>query len=101
MGSKTTWRPRTTHGELQTADREKLPDSVFAFPKQRKEPLTDAEHVRNALARFDQVTDVSDSEREQAFANIKKAAAHYDVEMVEDSWRELGKRPHTANPKHS
>ena len=27
----------------------------FAFPDQQKEPLTDASHVRNAIARFDQV----------------------------------------------
>jgi hypothetical protein len=32
-----------------------LPSGVFAFPMQRKEPLTDAEHVRNAVARFDHV----------------------------------------------
>jgi hypothetical protein len=77
-----------------------LPDNVYAFPKQRKEPLTDASHVRNALARFDQVEDVSDSDRELAFANIKKAAEHYHVEMDEENWRELGKRPHTTNPHH-
>jgi hypothetical protein len=68
---------------------------VYAFPKQRKEPLTDAAHVRNALARFDQVEDVSDADRELAFANIKKAAKHYDVEVEERSWRELGKTPST------
>jgi len=87
----TTWKPHTTHGQLSTADKDHLPDSVFAFPKQRKEPLTDASHVRNALARFDQVTDVTDDERAQAFANIKKAAEHYDVEVSESSWQELGK----------
>ncbi|HSP10303.1 MAG TPA: DUF6582 domain-containing protein [Candidatus Dormibacteraeota bacterium] len=27
---------------------------TFAFPKERKEPLNDARHVRNAIARFDQ-----------------------------------------------
>ncbi|HEV7664022.1 MAG TPA: DUF6582 domain-containing protein [Chloroflexota bacterium] len=91
MASRTTWQPRTKHGELDTADRDKLPDNVYAFPKQRKEPLTDASHVRNALARFDQVKDVSDSDREQAFANIKKAAEHYGVNVEEGSWRELGK----------
>ena len=95
---ETTWQPHTRHGQLDTADRDSLPDSVYAFPGKRKEPLTDASHVRNALARFDQVQDVSDAERDQAFANIKKAAAHYDVEMEEGSWRELGKRPHTRNP---
>jgi hypothetical protein len=82
-----TWKPHTEHGDLTT--RSNLPDSVYAFPKQRKEPLTDASHVRNALARFDQVEGISDSDRELAFANIKKAAQHYGVDIKEKSWREL------------
>ena len=98
--AETTWRPRTEHGDLSDEDRDKLPDSVFAFPKERKEPLTDASHVQNALARFDQVEDVSDAQRDQAWANIKKAAKHYDVEIAEDSWHDLGKKPHTANRSH-
>ncbi|MBV9359306.1 MAG: hypothetical protein JO023_27665 [Chloroflexi bacterium] len=98
--ARTTWKPHTEHGELDTRDRDKLPDSVYAFPKQRKEPLTDASHVRTALARFDQVQDVSDADRDVAFANIKKAAQHYHVDMEEDDWHQLGKRPHTRNPKH-
>jgi hypothetical protein len=98
---QTTWKPHTKRGELDAQERDALPAFVFAFPRQRKEPLTDASHVRNALARFDQVEDVSDSEREQAFANIKKAAEHYHVEMEEDDWRQLGGRPHTRNPKHN
>ena len=93
-----TWEPHTKHGEL--TERSDLPDSVFAFPKERKEPLTDASHVKNALARFDQVEDVSDEEREVAFANIKKAAKHYGIDVEEDDWRDLGKRPHTKNPAH-
>jgi hypothetical protein len=96
----TTWKPHEEHGELSSADRRELPDSVYAFPGKRKEPLTDAAHVRTALARFDQVKDVSDDERDQAFANIRKAAGHYDVEVAESDWRELGKRPHTGNTAH-
>lgn len=68
-----TWEPNTKHGELSTKQKNDLPESVFAFPKQRKEPLTHAEHVQNALARFDQVKGVSDADRDIAFANIKKA----------------------------
>lgn len=96
--SHTTWKPHTKHGDL--TERSDLPDSVFAFPKKRKEPLTDASHVRNATARFDQVEDVSDDERDQAFANIKKAAEHYDVAMTGTNWRQLGKKPHTTNSAH-
>ena len=62
--------------------------------------MTDASHVRNALARFDQVDDVSDAERDAAFANIKKAATHYGVEIEESDWRQLGKRPHTKDTAH-
>jgi hypothetical protein len=100
MTAHATWKPHTRHGELDSADREQLPDSVYAFPKQRKEPLTDASHVRNALARFDQVEDVSDEDRELAFANIKKAARHYGIDVQETSWRDLGKKPHTKNRAH-
>jgi hypothetical protein len=91
---KTTWKPHEKHGEL--TERSDLPDSVFAFPKQRKEPMTDASHARNAIARFDQTIGVSDEDRKLAFANIKKAADHYGVEMSESDWTELGKRPSTG-----
>jgi uncharacterized protein DUF6582 len=88
---KPTWKPHTVEGQLDTKERNELPDNVFAFPKQRKAPLTDASHVRNALARFDQVQDVTDADRDLAFANIQAAAAHYDVEVSESKWQELGK----------
>ena len=95
-----TWKPHLQHGELDTKDREELPASVYAFPKQRKEPMTDADHVRNALARFDQVKDVSDNDRDLAFANIVKAARHFGITIEEDNWRQLGKKPHTPNSAH-
>ena len=81
MPIKPTWKPCTEHGKLTRQS--DLPDSVFAFPKQRKEPLTDASHVRNALARFDQVQGVFGQDRDSAFANIKKAAENYGVEVHE------------------
>ena len=91
---ETTWKPHEKHGEL--TERSDLPDSVFAFPKQRKEPMTDASHVRNAIARFDQTVGVSDAERKLAFANIKKAAKHYGIDMSESDWHELGRSPSTG-----
>ena len=82
----TTWTPPPAehHGKLDAADTNELPESAFAFPKKRKEPMTDASHVRNALARFNQVKGVSEAERNQARANIKKAAKHFDIEMKDD-----------------
>ncbi|MDB5778556.1 MAG: hypothetical protein JWP93_921 [Polaromonas sp.] len=99
--SKTTWKPHPPHGKLSSQDRDELPDSAFAFPKQRKEPLTDASHVRNALARFDQVQGVSDAERDAAFKNIQAAAGHFGVDVAETSWKELGKQPHSRKPPHA
>jgi hypothetical protein len=86
-----TWEPHEKHGRLTTQS--DLPDSVYAFPKRRKEPLTDAQHVRNAVARFDQVIEVSDADRALAFANIEKAAKYYGVNLGETSWHDLGIHP--------
>jgi hypothetical protein len=94
---KTTWKPHEKSGRL-TAQSD-LPDSVYAFPKQRKEPLTDARHVRNAIARLDQVEGVGASDRELAFANIKKAAEHYGIELSESSAGDVGVHPQSAANK--
>ena len=77
--------------KLDESERDHLKGGQFAFPKQRKEPLEDASHVRNAVARFDQVKDVTDDERDEAWKRIKAAAKKFDVELEERSWRELGK----------
>lgn len=87
-------------GKLSTEDRKEISDSEYAFPHQRKEPLSSASHVRNAIARFDQVKDVSDHDREQAFHRIKAAAKKYDIDVPETKWQDLGKKPHTTNPEH-
>jgi hypothetical protein len=84
--------------ELSEKQRDRLDEDQFAFPKERKEPLNNASHVRNAIARFDQVKGVSDSERDEAWSRIKRAAKKHGVEVSEKSWRELGKKPHTKNP---
>ena len=76
--------------KLSAEDRNDLEKGAFAFPKERKEPLENAGHVRNAIARFNQVKDVSDDERDAAWARIKSAAKKYDVEVSEKSWREIG-----------
>ena len=75
--------------ELSEGQSDKLDDDQYAFPKEHKEPLNNASHVRNAVARFNQVEGVSDSERDDAWKRIQKAAKKYDVELSEKSWREL------------
>jgi hypothetical protein len=78
--------------ELTEAQRDRLDEDQFAFPEQRKEPLSNASHVRNAIARFNQVEGVSDDERDAAWRRIKKAADKYGVEVSEKSWREIGRK---------
>ena len=85
---ETTWMLHNERGGMH--DRAELPESVYALPKQLKEPLTDAARVKNALARFDQVEGVS-ADRDLAFANIEKAAAHCGVALNETDWRKLGR----------
>ena len=68
-----------------------MADREFAFPNERKEPLNAAGHVRNAIARFDQVEGVSDAERDQAWRRIKSAADTFDVDVAADDWRDLFK----------
>jgi hypothetical protein len=85
---------------LSSEQRNNMSDSTYAFPAKRKEPLNNASHVRNAIARFDQVKDVSDAEREEAFGHIKAAAKKFGVEMTETSWKQLGGKPHTSNSAH-
>ena len=79
--------------QLHKEDRDKLTNRDYAFPKQRKEPLEDASHVRNAVARFDQVQGVSDAERDEAWKRIETAAKKFRVNLNERNWRELGKPP--------
>jgi len=89
---------------ISTKRRDRLPAEKFAFPKERKEPLNDASHVRNAIARFDQVEGVSDSERETAWRRIRAAARKYGVEVTSRGWRSLmkgGKSGRKASRKSS
>ncbi|HZU69326.1 MAG TPA: DUF6582 domain-containing protein [Ktedonobacteraceae bacterium] len=85
--------------ELSNKEREKLPDKEFAFPKERKEPLEDARHVQEAVARFDQVKGVTNKERDEAWKRIQKAAKKFNVELQEQDWRELFKRNGRPVPK--
>jgi hypothetical protein len=75
--------------KLDQEDRDELPTRQFAFPKQRKEPLEDASHVRNAVARFRRVEGVTDKERDEAWSRIQAAAKKFDVELSEKDWRDI------------
>ena len=77
--------------KLDADQRNAIDSRQFAFAKQRKEPLENAAHVRNAIARFDQVEGVTDTERAEALQRILDAAKKFGVEEREQSWREVGR----------
>lgn len=66
---------------VSTRKRNSMSAQRFAFPKERKEPLNDASHVRNAIARFNQVEGVSETEKAAAWRRIKAAAKKFGVEV--------------------
>jgi hypothetical protein len=86
---------------LSASQRDRMRSETFAFPKERKEPLNDARHVRNAIARFDQVEGVSDAERAAAWRRIRSAARKYGVEIHVRGWRQLMKGGRTGRSKRS
>jgi hypothetical protein len=67
--------------KLTKPARDQISATKFAFPKQRKEPLENASHVRNAAARFKQVKGVTEAERRAAWKRIQSAAKRYGVEL--------------------
>ncbi len=75
--------------KLSTEDRKEIPARDFAFPEERKEPLENAAHVRNAIARFNQVQGVSEAEKDAAWRRIEAAAKKVGVAVSEASRRDL------------
>ena len=94
-----TTRERSTG--LSERQKNRMSAGTFAFPKDRKEPLNDAPHVRNAIARFDQVEGVSESERDAAWRRVRAAARKYGVEVKAKGWRSLMKGGKTGTRRGS
>jgi class 3 adenylate cyclase len=91
---------------LEPGDRAKLPASAFAYIDgrgRRRLPINDAAHVRNALARFNQVAFEDEAARERARTRLLKAAKRFGIVPVGfiagqlESERELGRR---GEPRH-
>lgn len=71
--------------ELSEKQRDSLDEDQFAFPKERKEPLNNASHVRNAIARFNQTDFESKAAKERARKKILRAAERHGIEVDEDA----------------
>ena len=67
---------------LSESARARLPDSAFAYidsQGRRRLPIHDASHVRNALARFEQVAFEDDVARERARQRLLRAAKKHGI----------------------
>jgi class 3 adenylate cyclase len=70
---------------LKTSKRARLPDRAFAYVDSRgarRLPIHDKAHVRNALARFNQVTFEDEPARERARKRLLNAAGKYRIVPV-------------------
>jgi class 3 adenylate cyclase len=68
--------------ELSKVTRAKLPDSAFAYVDskgERRLPIHDEAHTRNALARFRRVKFEDDASRERALRRLLRAARKYGI----------------------
>jgi class 3 adenylate cyclase len=71
--------------ELSARERAQLPDSAFAYidaAGKRRLPIHDAAHVRNALARFNQVVFDDDAARDRARTRLLRAAQKHGVAPI-------------------
>lgn len=84
---------------MSTRQRNRMPADKFAFARKRKEPINDARHVRNAVARFDQVEGVTNAERDRAWRRIREAARKYHVRIEARGWRSLMKGGRTGRSR--
>jgi class 3 adenylate cyclase len=67
---------------LSAKERARLPDRAFAYIDsrgQRRLPIHDAAHVRNALSRFDQVAFEDDAARDRARNRLLNAAKQHGI----------------------
>jgi class 3 adenylate cyclase len=67
---------------LRARERAQLPDSAFAYidsTGRRRLPIHDASHVRNALARFNQVAFEDDAARDRARSRLLRAAKKHGI----------------------
>jgi class 3 adenylate cyclase len=70
---------------LGAAERARLPDRAFAYIDgrgRRRLPIHDADHVRNALARFNQVAFEDDAARDRARTRLLNAARKFKIVPV-------------------
>src|SRR5260370_42249712 len=84
--------------QLSAGARSRLPDSAFAYIDShgvRRLPINDAVHVRNALARFEQVGFEDDAARVRARDRVLRAAKKFGIVPLGFFDGQLRKEPET------
>ena len=74
-------------GDLSEAQRDKLKDSQFAYidkSGERHLPINDEDHIRNAMARWNQTDFESASAKESARRKIVAAARRHNIDVSAD-----------------
>ncbi len=74
--------------ELDTAQRDRLHDSSFAYVDKEGErhlPINDENHVRNAISRFDQTDFETATAKHAAARQILAAARRHGIDVDDDS----------------
>jgi hypothetical protein len=74
--------------ELDTRARDKLRSSQFAYIDSKGGehlPINDEEHIRNAVARFNQTDFESKAAKERARKKILSAAKSHGIDVSDDS----------------
>lgn len=85
---------------LDARKRASLPNSAFAYVDSkgnRRLPINDEAHIRNALSRFNQVKFESAEARDRAFRRLLKAATEYGIAPVGFVTRQL-REARSADP---
>src|SRR3954451_10115722 len=85
---------------LGAKQRAQLPDSAFAYidsTGRRRLPINDASHVRNALARFNQVHFEDEAARDRARTGLLRAAHKHGV--VPTGFSSAQRQPQRKLPK--
>ena len=96
---KPTWKPHEEHGKLSSERSQRAPRIRLRLPRQaqgaddRRLPRPQRHQPASTRSKMSPTQNAT-----RPSANIHAAAKHYNVDMPETSWHDLGEKPHTPNP---
>lgn len=76
-------KAKITAMEIVRKEKALSPSQFYAFPREKKLPIFDASHTRNAMARFNQTTDMTDAEKKNAKRKILAASKKFGIDVTQ------------------